>query len=253
MSDAPALAHDSLLYLDGVTVSFDGFRALNGLSLVIYDGELRTIIGPNGAGKTTMMDVITGKTRPDMGDVMFDGRVDLTRLDEAAIANLGIGRKFQKPTVFENLTVLDNLDLALKNERGIWRTLVARTQREDARRIDEALATIGLSAQRGERAGNLSHGQKQWLEIGMLLVQDIQLILLDEPVAGMTDHETEKTAELIREIVGRHTVVVVEHDMEFVRSLDAKTTVLHEGRVLAEGTIEAVQNNPEVIEVYLGR
>jgi urea transport system ATP-binding protein len=197
--------------------------------------------------------VITGKTRPDTGDVMFDGRVDLTRLDEAAIANLGIGRKFQKPTVFENLTVLDNLDLALKNERGIWRTLVARTQREDARRIDEALATVGLSAQRGERAGNLSHGQKQWLEIGMLLVQDTQLILLDEPVAGMTDHETEKTAELIREIVGRHTVVVVEHDMEFVRSLDAKTTVLHEGRVLAEGTIEAVQNNPEVIEVYLGR
>jgi urea transport system ATP-binding protein len=253
MSDAPALAHDSLLYLDGVTVSFDGFRALNGLSLVLYDGELRTIIGPNGAGKTTMMDVITGKTRPDMGDVMFDGRVDLTRLDEAAIANLGIGRKFQKPTVFENLTVLDNLDLALKNHRGIWRTLVARTQREDTLRIDEALATVGLGAQRGERAGNLSHGQKQWLEIGMLLVQDPQLILLDEPVAGMTDHETEKTADLIREIVGRHTVVVVEHDMEFVRSLDAKTTVLHEGRVLAEGTIAAVQNNPEVIEVYLGR
>jgi urea transport system ATP-binding protein len=253
MSDAPALAHDSLLYLDGVTVSFDGFRALNGLSLVLYEGELRTIIGPNGAGKTTMMDVITGKTRPDMGDVMFDGRVDLTSLDEAAIANLGIGRKFQKPTVFDNLTVLDNLDLALKNDRAIWRTLVARTRREDARRIDEALATVGLVEQRNERAGNLSHGQKQWLEIGMLLVQDTQLILLDEPVAGMTDHETEKTAELIREIVGRHTVVVVEHDMEFVRSLDAKTTVLHEGRVLAEGTIEAVQNNPEVVEVYLGR
>ena len=253
MSDAPALAHDSLLYLDGVTVSFDGFRALNGLSLVLYEGELRTIIGPNGAGKTTMMDVITGKTRPDMGDVMFDGRVDLTRLDEAAIANLGIGRKFQKPTVFDNLTVLDNLDLALKNDRAIWRTLVARTRREDARRIDEALATVGLVEQRNERAGNLSHGQKQWLEIGMLLVQDTQLILLDEPVAGMTDHETEKTAELIREIVGRHTVVVVEHDMEFVRNLDAKTTVLHEGRVLAEGTIEAVQNNPEVVEVYLGR
>jgi urea transport system ATP-binding protein len=253
MSDAPALAHDSLLYLDGVTVSFDGFRALNGLSLVLYEGELRTIIGPNGAGKTTMMDVITGKTRPDMGDVMFDGRVDLTRLDEAAIANLGIGRKFQKPTVFDNLTVLDNLDLALKNDRAIWRTLVARTRREDARRIDEALAIVGLVEQRNERAGNLSHGQKQWLEIGMLLVQDTQLILLDEPVAGMTDHETEKTAELIREIVGRHTVVVVEHDMEFVRSLDAKTTVLHEGRVLAEGTIEAVQNNPEVVEVYLGR
>jgi urea transport system ATP-binding protein len=184
---------------------------------------------------------------------MFDGKVDLTRLDEAAIANLGIGRKFQKPTVFENLTVLDNLDLALKNDRGIWRTLIAHTRREDARRIDEALATIGLADQRGERAGNLSHGQKQWLEIGMLLVQDTQLILLDEPVAGMTDHETEKTAELICGIVGRHTVVVVEHDMEFVRSLAAKTTVLHEGKVLAEGTIEAVQNNPDVIEVYLGR
>src|SRR5919106_2831471 len=249
MSEAPALAHDSLLYLDGVSVTFDGFRALNELSLAIEQGEMRAVIGPNGAGKTTMMDVITGKTRPDMGDVMFDGRVDLTRLDEAAIADLGIGRKFQKPTVFENLSVLDNLDLALKNERGIWRTLVARTQREDARRIDEALATIGLVEQRAERAGNLSHGQKQWLEIGMLLVQDTQLILLDEPVAGMTDHETEKTAELIREIVGRHTVVVVEHDMEFVRSLDAKTTVLHEGKVLAEGTIEAVQNNQDVIEV----
>ena len=243
----------ALLYLDGVAVSFDGFRALNKLSLAVEPGEMRAIIGPNGAGKTTMMDVITGKTRPDMGDVMFDGRVDLTRLDEAAIADLGIGRKFQKPTVFENLTVLDNLDLALKNERGIWRTLVARTRRDDARRIDEALATIGLVEQRAERAGNLSHGQKQWLEIGMLLVQDTQLILLDEPVAGMTDHETEKTADLIREIVGRHTVVVVEHDMEFVRSLAAKTTVLHEGRVLAEGTIEAVQNNQDVIEVYLGR
>jgi urea transport system ATP-binding protein len=253
MSEAPALAHDSLLYLDGVTVSFDGFRALDGLSLVLYAGELRTVIGPNGAGKTTMMDVITGKTRPDAGDVMFDGRVDLTRLDEAAIANLGIGRKFQKPTVFENLTVEGNLDLALKNERGIWRTLLARTRREDRMRIDEALATIGLCAQRDERAGSLSHGQKQWLEIGMLLVHDTQLILLDEPVAGMTDHETEKTALLIRAIVGRHTVVVVEHNMEFVRGLAAKTTVLHEGRVLAEGTIEAVQNNPDVIEVYLGR
>jgi urea transport system ATP-binding protein len=223
------------------------------MSLVLYEGELRTIIGPNGAGKTTMMDVVTGRTRPDAGDVVFGGRVDLTRLDEAAIANLGIGRKFQKPTVFENLTVLDNLELALKNDRGIWRTLVARTRREDTARIDRALTTISLTEQRGHLAGSLSHGQKQWLEIGMLLVQDTQLILLDEPVAGMTDHETEKTADLIRQIVGRHTVVVVEHDMEFVRNLDAKTTVLHEGRVLAEGTIEAVQNNPDVIEVYLGR
>jgi urea transport system ATP-binding protein len=184
---------------------------------------------------------------------MFDGKVDLTRLDEAAIANLGIGRKFQKPTVFENLSVLDNLELALRNERGIWLTLFARAGSRDAERVDEALVTIGLTAQRNDLAGSLSHGQKQWLEIGMLLVQDTQLILLDEPVAGMTDHETEKTALLIREIVGRHTVVVVEHDMEFVRNLDAKTTVLHEGKVLAEGTIEAVQNNPEVVEVYLGR
>jgi len=253
MSEAPALAHDSLLYLDGVTVSFDGFRALDGMSLVLYPGELRTIIGPNGAGKTTMMDVITGKTRPDAGDVMFDGKVDLTRLDEAAIANLGIGRKFQKPTVFENLSVTDNLELALRNDRGVWHTLFTRSSRRDRQRVDEALATIGLDEQRDLLAGNLSHGQRQWLEIGMLLVQDTQLILLDEPVAGMTDHETEKTALLIREIMGRHTVVVVEHDMEFVRNLDAKTTVLHEGKVLAEGTIEAVQNNPEVVEVYLGR
>jgi urea transport system ATP-binding protein len=253
MSEAPALAHDSLLYLDGVTVSFEGFRALDGMSLVLYPGELRTIIGPNGAGKTTMMDVITGKTRPDAGDVMFDGKVDLTRLDEAAIANLGIGRKFQKPTVFENLSVTDNLELALRNDRGVWHTLFARSSRRDRQRVDEALVTIGLDKQRDLLAGSLSHGQKQWLEIGMLLVQDTQLILLDEPVAGMTDHETEKTALLIREIMGRHTVVVVEHDMEFVRNLDAKTTVLHEGKVLAEGSIEAVQNNPDVVEVYLGR
>jgi urea transport system ATP-binding protein len=247
------LLHGSLLYLDGVTVSFDGFRALNALSLVIAPGELRTIIGPNGAGKTTMMDVITGKTRPDEGQALFGGGVDLTKLDEAAIANLGIGRKFQKPTVFENLTVFDNLELALKNQRDIWRTLTARLSGRQRDRIESVLTTIGLDSQRATLASALSHGQKQWLEIGMLLVQDTQLLLLDEPVAGMTDNETAKTAALIREITGRHTVVVVEHDMAFVRELGAKTTVLHEGRVLAEGSIDAVQANPEVVEVYLGR
>jgi urea transport system ATP-binding protein len=248
MSDAPSLAHDSLLYLDGVTVSFDGFRALDGMSLVLYAGELRTIIGPNGAGKTTMMDVITGKTRPDAGDVMFDGKVDLTRLDEAAIANLGIGRKFHKPTVFENLSVLDNLELALRNQRGIWHTLFAR----DAERVDEALVTIGLTAQRNDRAGSLSHGQKQWLEIGMLLVQDPQVLFLDEPVAGMTHQESERTAELVRSLAGDRTVVVVEHDMDFVRHIARTVTVLHEGSVLAEGSMDKVQADPKVIEVYLG-
>ncbi len=246
-------AADSLLYLDGVTVSFDGFKALNNLSLVVDRGELRTIIGPNGAGKTTMMDVITGKTRPDSGIVLFDSKVDLTRLDETAIANLGIGRKFQKPTVFENLTVTQNLELALKGERGIWRTLLAELRGEDQGRIDTTLQTIGLAARRTDIAGSLSHGQKQWLEIGMLLIQDQQILLLDEPVAGMTDHETEQTAELILRLAGTRTVVVVEHDMEFVRNLGARVTVLHEGSVLAEGSIDHVQNDPRVVEVYLGR
>jgi urea transport system ATP-binding protein len=246
-------AAESLLYLDGVTVSFDGFKALNNLSLVVDRGELRTIIGPNGAGKTTMMDVITGKTRPDSGRVLFDSKVDLTRLDETAIANLGIGRKFQKPTVFENLSVVQNLELALKGERGIWRTLLAELRGKDQERIDSTLQTIGLTARRSDIAGSLSHGQKQWLEIGMLLIQDQQILLLDEPVAGMTDHETEQTAELILRLAGSRTVVVVEHDMEFVRNLGARVTVLHEGSVLAEGSIDHVQNDPRVVEVYLGR
>jgi urea transport system ATP-binding protein len=245
--------HGALLYLDGVTVSFDGFLALDGLSLIVDAGELRTIIGPNGAGKTTMMDVVTGRTRPDEGQVLFDGGIDLTRLDEASIANLGIGRKFQKPTVFDNLSVLDNLELALESDRHTWPTLLARLSAAQRRRIDEALATIGLGAHARALAGTLSHGQKQWLEIGMLLVQGAQLLLLDEPVAGMSDHETEKTAALIRAIVGARTVIVVEHDMAFVRELGARTTVLHEGKVLAEGSVEAVQTNPRVIEVYLGR
>jgi len=250
---APVPAADTHLYLDGVTVSFDGFKALNELSLVINKGELRTIIGPNGAGKTTMMDVITGKTRPDKGDVYFDGTYDLTRLDEAAIATLGIGRKFQRPTVFQNLTVFDNLELALKSARGAWRVLFAEVTRNQRQAVERTLATVGLSDRAATIAGTLSHGQKQWLEIGMLLMQDAQLLLLDEPVAGMTDHETEATAALLLSIAGERTVVVVEHDMEFVRRLGARITVLHEGSVLAEGSLEHVQSDPKVIEVYLGR
>jgi urea transport system ATP-binding protein len=249
------LSLGSVLYLDGVTVSFDGFKALNALSLVIAPGELRTIIGPNGAGKTTMMDVITGKTRPDKGDVLFDGNTDLTRLDEAQIANLGIGRKFQKPTVFENLTVFDNMELALKTTRGTFATLMFTLSGGGRTRIEEGLATVGLSDKSKLLAGQLSHGQKQWLEIGMLLMQDQRLLLLDEPVAGLTDAETEATAALILALSrdGTRSLVVVEHDMEFVRALGAKVTVLHEGSVLAEGPIDEIQNNPRVVEVYLGR
>ena len=252
--EAPSLAiGNALLYLDGVTVSFDGFKALNELSLVVEKGELRTIIGPNGAGKTTMMDVVTGKTRPDKGQVFFAGSTDLSKLDEAAIANLGIGRKFQKPTVFENLSVFENLELALKADRGTWRTLFAVLSGAQRERIAATLATIGLAGRGAELAGALSHGQKQWLEIGMLLMQDQQLLLLDEPVAGMTDRETEETAELILGLARDRTIVVVEHDMAFVRSLGARVTVLHEGSVLAEGSIDHVQNDQRVIEVYLGR
>jgi urea transport system ATP-binding protein len=251
-------AAGSILYLDGVTVSFDGFKALNNLSLVIAPGELRTVIGPNGAGKTTMMDVITGKTRPDSGDVLFDGGIDLTRLDEAAIANLGIGRKFQKPTVFERLSVFDNLELALKGPRSTLATLLFTLKGEARDRIDQVLVLVGLTAKAGLQAGQLSHGEKQWLEIGMLLMQDQRVLLLDEPVAGLTDAETEATARLILDLsrdrsMGDRSLVVVEHDMEFVRSLEAKVTVLHEGSVLAEGSIDAVQSNPRVVEVYLGR
>jgi urea transport system ATP-binding protein len=236
-----------------VTVSFDGFKALNGLSLVIEEGELRTIIGPNGAGKTTMMDVVTGKTRPNAGDVFFRGTSDLSRLDEAEIANLGIGRKFQRPTVFENLTVFQNLELSLADNRGICRTLFARLSPDRRDRIETTLARIGLVDLGAQPAGSLSHGQKQWLEIGMLLIHDRSLLLLDEPVAGLTDRETEQTAELILDLAKDRTIAVVEHDMAFVRSLGAKVTVLHEGAVLAEGSIDHVQNDARVIEVYLGR
>src|SRR5579862_3866357 len=249
------LAAGSILYLDGVTVTFDGFKALDALSLVIAPGELRTVIGPNGAGKTTMMDVITGKTHPDTGDVLFDGKVDLTRLDETAIANLGIGRKFQKPTVFEQLTVFENLELALKTARDMMATLFFRLSSSQSDRIAHVLETIGLVDRASLLAGALSHGQKQWLEIGMLLMQDQRLLLLDEPVAGLSDAETEATAELILDLAKdrNRSLVVVEHDMEFVKALGAKVTVLHEGSVLAEGSIEMVQNDERVIEVYLGR
>jgi urea transport system ATP-binding protein len=244
---------NALLYLDGVSVSFDGFRALNNLSLAVEPGEMRAIIGPNGAGKTTMMDVITGKTRPDGGEVYFDGRIDLSRLDEAEIAELGIGRKFQKPTVFEMHTVEDNIRLALKSGRGVRSTLLWQESPEESLRIARILEIVRLTALRHRVAGGLSHGQKQWLEIGMLLAQEPKLLLVDEPVAGMTDVETRQTVELLREINRERTIVVVEHDMTFVRDLDVKVTVLHEGSVLAEGSIDQVSANERVIEVYLGR
>ena len=244
----------ALLYLDGVSVAFDGFKALNALSLVIEPGEMRAIIGPNGAGKTTMMDVITGKTRPDSGDVLFEqGQVDLTMLDEAGIATLGIGRKFQKPTVFEHHTVYDDLVLALAGPRGPGSSLIWRESTGETRRIEELLGITRLGDHRERLAGGLSHGQKQWLEIGMLLAQEPKLLLVDEPAAGMTDAETHQTAELLKEINKERSVVVVEHDMVFVRELGVKVTCLHEGSVLAEGTIDDVSENDRVIEVYLGR
>lgn len=244
---------NSLLYLDGVSVSFDGFKALNDLSLVIAPGEMRAIIGPNGAGKTTMMDVITGKTRPDTGDVYFDGVIDLTGEDEASIAELGIGRKFQKPTVFESHTVWDNLELALKAPRGPFATLFHFITGAEKNRIVELLDLIRLGDKRDELAANLSHGQKQWLEIGMLLAQDPKLLLVDEPAAGMTDAETAETAELLKDIAKTHSVVVVEHDMTFIRALGVKVTCLAEGSVLAEGSLDHVSADERVVEVYLGR
>ena len=246
-------AQGPVLYLDGVTVSFDGFKALSGLSLIIEPGELRCIIGPNGAGKTTMMDVITGKTRPDTGEAFFGEANDLTRLSETDIAELGIGRKFQKPTVFRNHTVLENLELALKTDKGVLSTLRATLSAEQRRRLEETLDLIGLREHAGRKADLLSHGQKQWLEIGILLVQEPKLLLLDEPVAGMTDEETGRTGELFQSLAGRHSLVVVEHDMHFVESIARTITVLHEGKVLAEGTMDKVREDPRVVEVYLGR
>ena len=243
---------EGVLYLENLTVTFDGFKALDGLTLDVEPGELRCIIGPNGAGKTTMMDVITGKTRPDHGSAWFGRAINLLMLSEPEIAEAGIGRKFQKPTVFEYLTVFENLELSLAGRKSFWRTFRARLGSAQRDRIDEVLKVIGLSGERGMVARALSHGQKQWLEIGMLLMQEPQLLLVDEPVAGMTPQETERTAELLLSLEGAHSVVVVEHDMDFVRSIAKQVTVLHEGRVLAEGSMDAVQNDPRVIEVYLG-
>lgn len=245
--------HGVVLYMEDITVSFDGFRALNKLSLTIDVGELRCIIGPNGAGKTTLQDVITGKTRPDSGTVFFGQTLDCTKMTEVEIAQAGIGRKFQKPTVFENHTVFENLELAIKTDKRIWQSLFGRLTGTQFDRIDEVLHTINLQSLYSIRAGLLSHGQKQWLEIGMLLCQEPKLLLLDEPVAGMTDEETDRTAELLNSLAGKHSLMVVEHDMDFVNKIARKVTVLHQGGVLAEGTMQQVQNNEEVIEVYLGR
>jgi urea transport system ATP-binding protein len=247
------LSHGGILYLSDITVSFDGFKALNKLSLMIEQGELRCVIGPNGAGKTTMMDVITGKTRPDEGSAFFGQTLDLTRLTEPEIAHLGIGRKFQKPTVFENHTVFENLELAIKMRKDVKTSLFARLSSEQRDRVAATVDLIKLRGQEGRTAGLLSHGQKQWLEIGMLLMQEPQLLLLDEPVAGMTDAETERTAELVLELEGAHSLMVVEHDMDFVAKIARRVTVLHEGSVLAEGPMDIVQSNERVIEVYLGR
>ena len=243
---------DHILYLERLTVSFDGFKALNNLTLYVEPGELRCIIGPNGAGKTTMMDVVTGKTKPDSGTAWFGSRLDLLTMTEPEIARAGIGRKFQKPTVFEYLTVFENLELALAGSRTFWRVLRARLSGAERDRIAEVLEVIGLSDRRTELARTLAHGQKQWLEIGMLLMQQPELLLVDEPVAGMTPQETERTAELLVSLAGKHSVVVVEHDMDFVRSIARRVTVLHEGSVLAEGNMDEVQNDQRVIDVYLG-
>lgn len=244
----------TLLEVSDVSVTFDGFRAINELSFAIGQPELRAVIGPNGAGKTTFMDIVTGKTRPDTGRVLWGERqVDLLRLSESQIARTGIGRKFQKPTVFENLTVADNVLLALAGERGVFANLFSRRLRTAGDDIDRFLRIARMLEHRGRRAGDLSHGQKQWLEIAMLLAQDPKLLLVDEPVAGMTDAETDQTADLLREIAEVHSVVVVEHDMAFVRRLGVKVTVLHEGSVLAEGSLDHVSRNERVIDVYLGR
>ncbi|USH04247.1 urea ABC transporter ATP-binding protein UrtD [Grimontia kaedaensis] len=242
-----------LLYVEGVSVSFDGFKAINDLNLYIKEGELRCIIGPNGAGKTTMMDIITGKTRPDVGDVWLGQQLNLLKMDEAEIANAGIGRKFQKPTVFEALTVWENLELAMAGEKSTWRLFRAVLSGEQKCDIERVLELIGLDTQSRMLAGKLSHGQKQWLEIGMLLMQKPKLLLVDEPVAGMTHQEMDRTAELLLSLAGEHSIMVVEHDMDFVRSIASTVTVLHQGHVLAEGSMKSIQDDQRVREVYLGQ
>jgi urea transport system ATP-binding protein len=247
------ITHGRILYLEDVNVSFDGFKAINNLSLDIAPGELRCIIGPNGAGKTTMMDIITGKTRPQSGTVFFGSTIDLLRYNESQIAQMGIGRKFQKPTVFEQLTVFENLELALKTDKNVKPSMFFKLDSQQSDRVADLLHTIQLTGSVNRLAGNLSHGQKQWLEIGMLLMQDPKLLLLDEPVAGMTDEETARTAELFLTLKGKHSLMVVEHDMSFIRSISEIVTVLCDGAVLAQGTLDQVQQDERVIEVYLGR
>ncbi|MCF7992281.1 MAG: urea ABC transporter ATP-binding protein UrtD [Thiohalocapsa sp.] len=246
------VSHGAILYIEDLNVSFDGFKAIDNLNFYVDAGELRCVIGPNGAGKTTMMDIITGKTRPDSGTVYFGQKIDLLRLSEPEIAEIGIGRKFQKPTVFEHHTVFENLELAMAGDKRVLPTLFAKLSGAQKDRIDEVLATIGLAEHARRAAGALSHGQKQWLEIGMLLMQDPHLLLVDEPVAGMTHQEMDRTAELLLALEGKHSVVVVEHDMDFVRSIAKRVTVLHQGSVLAEGSMDEVQNDRRVVEVYLG-
>ena len=246
------LSHGTVLYMEDVSVSFDGFKAINSLNFYVDVGELRCVIGPNGAGKTTMMDIITGKTRPDTGTCWFGQRHNLLRMDEPEIAQAGIGRKFQKPTVFEHHSVFENLELSMAGPKAVWPTLVARLSGAQRDRIAEVLETIGLTDESGQLAGSLSHGQKQWLEIGMLLMQNPLLLLVDEPAAGMTHQEMDRTVELLSSLAGSHSVVVVEHDMDFVRALNSRVTVLHQGSVLAEGSMDEVQNDSQVIEVYLG-
>ncbi|MFK7893555.1 MAG: urea ABC transporter ATP-binding protein UrtD [Granulosicoccus sp.] len=246
------LSHGTALYLEDISVSFDGFKAINNLNFYVDRGELRCLIGPNGAGKTTLMDIVTGKTRPDTGSAWFGQRINLLRLDETEIARTGIGRKFQKPSVFEQLSVFDNLELSMAGPRNVWPTFRARLDRQTQEHIESMAETINLSEHLYTQAGLLSHGQKQWLEIGMLIMQNPVLLLVDEPAAGMTHQEMDKTVELLKSLAGEHAIVVVEHDMDFVRALNAPVTVLHQGSVLAEGTMQQVQNNSEVMRVYLG-
>jgi urea transport system ATP-binding protein len=246
------LTHGTVLYMEGVSRSFDGFKAINDLNFYVDAGELRCVIGPNGAGKTTMMDIITGKTRPDTGQVWFGQRINLLKMSEPEIAEIGIGRKFQKPTVFEQQSVIENLELAMAGPKRVWPTFRARLSGPQRERIEQILTTIGLQNVGRRRSGALSHGQKQWLEIGMLLMQNPLLLLVDEPAAGMTHQEMDRTVELLTSLAGEHSVVVVEHDMDFVRALNSRVTVLHQGQVLAEGGMDRVQNDPRVIEVYLG-
>lgn len=249
MTDRPQF----ILALEGVNKTFDGFKAISDLNFYMDAGELRVIIGPNGAGKSTMLDIITGRTKPDSGRVEFGLNTDLTRLNEYEINRLGIGRKFQTPSVYADHTVFENLWLSLEGSRGVWSTLLARVTSAQRERIEEVLATVGLLAHRDRLAGTLSHGQKQWLEIGMLLAQNPKLLLVDEPAAGMSDEETARTGELLLGLAGRHSIVVIEHDMAFVRQIARKVTVLHQGSVLCEGPVERVQQDERVLEVYLGR